>query len=245
MRKKLEEKMELKSIIESLLFASPRSLRAADIRQIFVGVADKSEDLAIQSFRRVKIPEIEQQLHVLKDEYAALNRAWNLVCVDGAWQFVSKIEYAPWVRFLSGEKPRPPKLSQSALETLAIIAYRQPMTRAEMEEIRGVSVDGVIGTLLERKLVVALGKADLPGRPTLYGTTSEFLQYFGLGSLDDLPDASELRRYVPAPLQTVEKETVEDDDLVEMAKQQSLPLDTQTENGENGVSQIESDDKNV
>ena len=98
---------------------------------------------------------------------------------------------------------------------------------------------------MERKLVVALGKADLPGRPTLYGTTSEFLQYFGLGSLDDLPDASELRRYVPAPLQTVEKETVEDDDLVEMAKQQSLPLDTQTENGENGVSQIESDDKNV
>ena len=100
-----------------------------------------------------------------------------------------------------GEKPRPPRLTQATIETLAIIAYRQPITRAEIEEIRGVSVDGVIGTLLERKLIQQLGKADLPGKPTLYGTTLEFLQYFGLSSLDALPDADQLRRRRSGALQ--------------------------------------------
>ena len=211
---------EVKSILESLLFASPRPLSIGEIRQVFSGVADKSEDLAIKAFKKLKPNEIEQELNILRDEYEALGRSWRLTCVAGSWQFVCQSEYAPWIRFLTGEKPRPPRLTLPALETLAIIAYRQPMTRAEMEEIRGVSVDGVIGTLLERKLVEQRGKADLPGRPTLYGTTSDFLQYFGIASLDDLPDASELRRYTPAPLQTV----VPDTDSEETA-QTELPLD--------------------
>lgn len=198
--------MELKSIIESLLFSSSRPLSVGDIRQVIQGVGDKSEDLSLKVFQNVKGDNIEQELRLLQDEYEELNRTWRLVCVAQSWQFVCQPEYAPWIRFFTGEKARLPRLTPPALETLAIIAYRQPITRSEVEDIRGVSVDGVIGTLLERKLVFQQGKADLPGRPTLYGTTPEFLQYFGLSSLDDLPDASELRRYAINPLQTVGKE---------------------------------------
>jgi segregation and condensation protein B len=198
--------MELKSIIESLLFSSSRPLSVEDIRQVIQGVGNKSEDLSLKVFQNVKGDKIEQELRLLQDEYEELNRTWRLTCVAQNWQFVCLPEYAPWIRFFTGEKARPPRLTPPALETLAIIAYRQPITRSEVEDIRGVSVDGVIGTLLERNLVFLQGKADLPGRPTLYGTTPEFLQYFGLSSLDDLPDASELRRYAINPLQTVGKE---------------------------------------
>ncbi len=123
-----------------------------------------------------------------------LGRSFRLVCVAGAWQFVTQSEYAPWVRALVGVKNRPTRLSKPALETLAIIAYRQPVTRAQMEEIRGVSVDGVIGTLSERELVEVVGRADAPGRPQTYGTTQMFLEYFGLRGLNELPDAEELRQ---------------------------------------------------
>ena len=95
-------------------------------------------------------------------------------------------------------KPGPPRLSQPALETLAIIAYRQPITRAEIEQVRGVAVDGVMQTLLERGLVEQVGRAEVVGRPMTYGTTAVFLEYFGLRSLEDLPAADELRRIAGA-----------------------------------------------
>ena len=116
------------------------------------------------------------------------------MCVAGAWQFVTQPEYAGWLRALVGVKARPPRLSQPALETLAIIAYRQPVTRAEIEQIRGVNVDGVMQTLLERGLVEHVGRAEVVGRPMTYGTTALFLEYFGLRSLEGLPAADELRR---------------------------------------------------
>jgi len=131
-------------------------------------------------------------------------RSYRLACVAGSWQFVTQPDYAPWLRALVGVKARPPRLSQPALETLAIIAYRQPITRAEVEQIRGVNVDGTMQTLTERGLVEAVGRAEVVGRPPTYGTTSLFLEYFGLAKLDDLPAADELRRIVlekpPAPL---------------------------------------------
>jgi segregation and condensation protein B len=130
-----------------------------------------------------------------------------LVCVAGSWQFVTNPEYAPWLKALVGHKVRPPRLSQPALETLAIIAYRQPITRAEIEQVRGVSVDGVMQTLVERGLVEQAGRAEVVGRPMMYGTASLFLGYFGLRSLDDLPAAAELRRIViekPAALVTAD-----------------------------------------
>jgi segregation and condensation protein B len=110
------------------------------------------------------------------------------------WQFVTEPEYAPWIKALVGHKARLPRLSQPALETLAIIAYRQPVTRAEIEQVRGVAVDGVVATLLERGLITQVGRAEVIGRPITYGTTEQFLQYFGLGGLEDLPEADELRR---------------------------------------------------
>jgi segregation and condensation protein B len=113
-------------------------------------------------------------------------------------------EFSPWLRALVGVKARPPRLSQPALETLAIIAYRQPITRAEVEQIRGVNVDGTMQTIMERGLVEQVGRAEVVGRPPTYGTTALFLEYFGLSGLDGLPAADELRRIViekpPAPL---------------------------------------------
>lgn len=221
--------MELKSIIESLLFSSSRPLSVEDIRQVIQGVGNKSEDISLKVFQNVKGDKIEQELRLLQDEYEELNRTWRLTCVAQNWQFVCLPEYAPWIRFFTGEKARPPRLTPPALETLAIIAYRQPITRSEVEDIRGVSVDGVIGTLLERKLVFQQGKADLPGRPTLYGTTPEFLQYFGLSSLDDLPDASELRRYAINPLQTVGKEVERQTEENDSGSEEVEPVVRQSE----------------
>jgi segregation and condensation protein B len=108
---------------------------------------------------------------------------------------------------LVGQKIRPPRLSQPALETLAIIAYRQPITRAEIEQVRGVTVDGVMQTLGERGLVEQVGRADVVGHPMTYGTTALFLEYFGLRSLEDLPAADDLKRIVvqrPESLVTAE-----------------------------------------
>jgi|LSQX01.1.fsa_nt_gb segregation and condensation protein B len=221
--------MELKSIIESLLFSSSRPLSVEDIRQVIQGVGDQNEDLSLKVFQNVKAEKIEQELRLLQDEYEELNRTWRLACVAQSWLFVCLPEYAPWIRFFTGERARPPRLTPPALETLAIIAYRQPMTRSEVEDIRGVSVDGVIGTLLERKLVCQQGKADLPGRPTLFGTTPEFLQYFGLSSLEDLPDASELRRYAINPLQTVGKEVERQTEGKESRPEEVAPAIRQSE----------------
>ena len=124
-----------------------------------------------------------------------------------AGSFVTQPDFASWVRALVGVKVRPPRLSQPALETLAIVAYRQPITRAEIEQIRGVNVDGVMQTLLERGLLENVGRAEVVGRPMTYGTTPLFLEYFGLRSLEDLPAADELRRLViekPPALVTVD-----------------------------------------
>jgi segregation and condensation protein B len=110
---------------------------------------------------------------------------------------VTKADFAPWLRQLFPEN-RQARLSAPAMETLAIIAYRQPITRADIEAVRGVAVDGVMQTLLDRNLVRIAGRADIAGRPLLYETTQFFMEHFGLKNLDDLPNASELRK-IPLP----------------------------------------------
>ena len=186
--------MELKNILEAILFAAQKPLSLKDIRDIFATTANNSEDEAIRAFKKVKEEELEQLLQALEQEYEQAARTYRLRCVAGAWLFVSQPEYAPWIKTLVGEKVRPPRLSAPALETLTIVAYRQPITRSEIEQIRGVSVDGTMQTLLERNLVEQSGRAEVVGRPALYSTTPIFLEYFGLAKLEDLPDASELRR---------------------------------------------------
>lgn len=186
--------IELKSILESLLFTSQKPLTVAELKAFLASAAEQNDDPVVKSFRKTKTEVIEATLAELAGEHATAGRTYRLVCVADAWQFATQPEFSPWIRVLAGERARPARLTQAALKTLTIISYRQPITRAEIEQIRGVSVDGVMQTLLERNLVEQVGRAEVVGRPLQYGTTKLFLEYFGLRGLDDLPAADELRR---------------------------------------------------
>lgn len=189
--------MELKFILESLLFSAQKPLSPSELREAFANAAAEDDaDATVKSLKKVKESELNAALEQLVKDHEVAGRSYRLACVAGSWQFVTQPEFAPWLKALVGVKARPPRLSQPALETLSIIAYRQPITRAEIEQIRGVNVDGTMQTLLERGLVEATGRAEVVGRPSLYGTTQLFLEYFGLRSLEDLPAADELRRIV-------------------------------------------------
>lgn len=186
--------MELKHVLESILFSAQRPLTPKDLRDLLATAAEQDDTGAARAFKKTPLEAITAALEELAREHEAAGRSYRLVAVAGAWQFASQPEFAPWIKALVGQRNRPPRLSQPALETLAIIAYRQPITRAEIEQVRGVAVDGVMQTLLERDLVVAVGRAEVVGRPITYGTTAIFLEYFGLKELEDLPAADELRR---------------------------------------------------
>jgi segregation and condensation protein B len=187
--------MELKFILESLLFSAQRPMSARELREVLVNAAtQENPDEAAKPFKKIKEEEIAVALEELVRDHEMAARSYRLVCVAGAWQFVTQPEFMPWLKTLVGVKNRPPRLTHAALETLAIIAYRQPVTRAEVEQVRGVNVDGTMQTLLERGLVEQSGRAEVVGRPALYSTTPVFLEYFGLRGLDDLPAADELRR---------------------------------------------------
>ena len=195
--------MELKFILESLLFSAQKPMSVKELREVLINTAaaEEAEEFA-RSLKKVKDEEMIEALEQLAADHEAAARSYRLACVAGAWQFVTQPEFHPWLRALVGVKNRPSRLSQAALETLAIIAYRQPVTRAEVEQVRGVNVDGTMQTLLERTLVEQSGRAEVIGRPALYSTTPLFLEYFGLPSLEDLPAAEELRRIPvekPAP----------------------------------------------
>ncbi|HEX3797645.1 MAG TPA: SMC-Scp complex subunit ScpB [Verrucomicrobiae bacterium] len=200
--------MELKHILEALLFSAQKPMSPRELRDVLATAAASAEgDEAIKALKKVKEEALVTALEELMREHETAARSYRLVCIAGAWQFVTQPEFAPWLKALVGHKSRPAKLSAPALETLAIIAYRQPITRAEVEQVRGVAVDGVMQTLLERDLVTQVGRAEVIGRPMTFGTTATFLEYFGLRSLEDLPAADELRRIVvvkPEALATVD-----------------------------------------
>ena len=169
------EREELKSVIESLLFV-------ADGPQTLQRLGELLDPVDRQSIRDV--------LSELQGEYENQNRGVRLVEVAGGYQLRTAKANADWVKkFLGG---RPARMGKATLETLAIVAYRQPITKAEVEAIRGVDVDGVLTTLLERNLIRAVARKDVPGRPFLYGTTPEFLQLFNLKDLSHLPTLKEM-----------------------------------------------------
>jgi segregation and condensation protein B len=197
--------MDLKFILESILFSAQKPLSVKEIRDVLGNAAEQEDaDSTVKALKKTKEADVTAALEQLAQDHENAQRSYRLVCVAGSWQFVTQPEFAPWLKALVGVKARPPRLSQPALETLAIIAYRQPITRAEVEQIRGVNVDGTMQTLTERGLVEAVGRAEVVGRPMTYGTSALFLEYFGLRALDDLPAADELRKIVvekpPAPL---------------------------------------------
>ncbi len=167
---------DFKNAIEALLFASERPLSAEEMKVGFSG--------------DVSTAEIREALEALMSEYEAMNRGFKLYEIAGGYQVASDIRYADTLkRFYESREKK--KFSQAALETLSVIAYRQPVTRADIEAIRGVTVDGAVKTLLERSLVKIVGRKDVPGRPLLYGTTQDFLERFGLKSIKELPALSE------------------------------------------------------
>src|SRR5271170_1450331 len=197
--------MELKFILESLLFSAQKPLGVKELLEVLANAAEAEDaDATAKSLAKIKEGELTAALEQLAREHETAARSYRLACVAGSWQFVTQPECAQWLRALVGVKARPPRLSQPALETLAIIAYRQPITRAEVEQIRGVNVDGTMQTIMERGLVESVGRAEVVGRPNTYGTTALFLEYFGLRGLEDLPAADELRRIPvekpPAPV---------------------------------------------
>ena len=169
------EREDIKSILESLLFVADGPLTIQRLGEVLEGV--EKED-------------VRSTLDELQAELENSRRGVRLVEVAGGYQLRTAKVNADWVKkFLGG---RPARMGRATLETLAIIAYRQPITRAEIEAIRGVDVDGVINTLLDRSLIRAVARKDVPGRPFLYGTTPEFLQLFNLKDLTHLPTLKEM-----------------------------------------------------
>jgi segregation and condensation protein B len=196
--------MSLNQVVEALLFSAQKPLTARELVSAIKGAGD-SDELIPNEFSKVTEAQVAATLEQLKIEYIEQNRAFQLLEKAEGWQLASDPAYAPWVRQLF-PAAKPVRLTPPSLETLAIIAYRQPITRADVEAVRGVAVDGVLQSLMERGLVKIAGRAEVPGRPLIYETTQFFLEHFGLRNLDELPNAEELRtRYLPsaAPAKTV------------------------------------------
>jgi len=196
--------MTLSRVLEALLFSAQKPLTTRELLAAIKGGGGE-DALAPNEFTKANEAEIAAALEGLKIEFIAEGRAFQLVEKADGWQLASDPAYAPWVRHLF-PAAKPARMTPPSLETLAIIAYRQPITRADIEAVRGVAVDGVLQSLMERGLVKIGGRAEVPGRPLLYETTQFFLDHFALRNLDELPNADELRRrYLPtAPVPAVQ-----------------------------------------
>jgi len=174
---------DLKNIIESLLFVAEEPLGAERLKKILEAAAEA----------------IAEAVAALKADYDARQGGFYLAEVAGGYQFRTRPEYTAWIRRLVD--PKPVRLSRAALETLAIIAYKQPIIRSDVEHIRGVDCGGVLRQLLERKLVRVLGRKEIAGRPLIYATTRKFLETFDLKDLKDLPTPKEIEEFGKAPLE--------------------------------------------
>ena len=232
--------MELIQIVEALIFAAPDPISAQEISKAVRRACDEKDEAVAKAnqlgeneeddgseiltadpaisddWRRVTPSQVEKIIDELAELYSETGRAQQLIEGPSGWKFVTRPEYAEWVRALLPEM-RPERLSPPALETLAIIAYRQPITKADIEAIRGVSVDGVLQKVIDRSLIKIGGRADLPGKPLLYETTDFFLEHFGVKDLEDLPNSDELR--------TVELPTATEESDEGESNEQQLPLE--------------------
>jgi segregation and condensation protein B len=191
----------LKTIIEALLYAAEKPLNAKEIQTILPD-AKKSD--------------ITGALEVLRGEYESMERSFTLKEVANGYQFRSRPEYAPYIMKMLQKAPS--RLSKAAMETLAIIAYKQPILRHEIERFRSVDVGGILRTLLEKGLIKIMGRKDLPGRPLIYGTSKKFLEIFDLKSISDLPNLKEIQAfgfedYIPTPQPGEEAPKSEDGEI--------------------------------
>ena len=171
---------EAKRVVEAILFTASRPITTAELKRALGGY---------------RVQQIEAMVRQLQAEYEREARSFRIQEIAGGFECATQPRFAPWILKLELQR-RAKQATQSALESLAILAYKQPVTRAEIEDLRGVDVSGVLATLLERNLIRVVGRKEVPGRPFLYGTTDKFLQHFGLKSLKDLPDISEIKSLV-------------------------------------------------
>lgn len=184
--------MELKLVIEALLFAAEKPLPVKRIQSMLKDAAGCAPTPETEPFVALKEEEVRAALDLLETDYIGRGSGLMVQEIADGFQIRTRPAAAVWVEQLF-DGPKVMRMSQPAIETLAIIAYRQPISRADMEAVRGVAVDGVVTTLLERKLIRIAGRSDQPGRPLLYETTPQFLEEFGLKNLNELPNADELR----------------------------------------------------
>ena len=198
---------DLKKTLEALLLSTAEPITLKDVVKIFaryhLELSQALEDAKDEKDGEAELMEvpslvtqaqIRDMLIVLTDEAEVQDKAYRVVEGPNGYQIVTAPQFAEFVRLLRGE-PRPMKLSPAALETMSIIAYRQPVTRAEMEAIRGVSVDSALNKLIELELALVTGRAELPGRPIQYGTTEKFLEFTGIKELDELPASDVLTNH--------------------------------------------------
>lgn len=186
-----------KSIIEAIIFASDEPISENEIIKSIKAIDGEEIEISAE--------EVQKCVDELNSFYSENNLAFNIVSVANGFAHATKHEYAKYVGYISSEKSKR-RLSQAALETLAIIAYKQPITKPEIESIRGVNSDYILAALLEKKLITIAGRSESVGRPLLYCTTDEFLKYFGLRNLNDLPKPREI------------DEIVNDEDFIEQKK---------------------------
>ena len=196
------KKKESDQVIEALLFANPNPLNQAMLNQVF----DKP------------VPSIKEAVNRLNLFYKKYEKPYLINSLAGGFQLVTNPDYDIWIRRLLG-KSNKLTLSTAALDTLAIVAYKQPIGRYDIEAIRGVDSSGVIKTLLTRNLIVIKGRGDGPGRPLLYSTTKSFLEYFGLNRLSDMPKLKEVSELIESDSSLGEQITVfENDEIVDKEK---------------------------
>ena len=182
------EREELKSIVENVLLAADQPINATELSKIFLDGTDKDQ--------------LQPILDELREEYNSRNL--QIMEVADGYQLCTRHEYNDWIRKYL-KLNRSSRLSQPSLDTLSIIAYKQPLTRQEVDDLRGVDSSGVLKTLLEKKVIGPAGRKKVPGRPIMYRTTQKFLEYFGLKDLSDLPTLEDLREEMEGedpPLQT-------------------------------------------
>lgn len=170
------DREEAKRIIEALLFVSDKPVSVETLKDVV---------------KEIEAPVVREVIAELNSDYAGSGRTFSIKEIAGGFQMLTDPIYSRWIAALY--KRGPDRLTGPSLETLAIIAYKQPLTRTDIETIRGVNVDGVLRTLEERNLIKTRGRLDAPGRPILYVTTNEFLQHFGLRSLEELPNLKEFQ----------------------------------------------------
>lgn len=207
-----------KSVIEAIIFSSDEPIPESEIIKAIQAIDGEEIEISME--------DIQRTVDDLNANYTQHNSAFNIIKIASGFTHATKPEFAKYVGYLSTEKSKR-RLSQAALETLAIIAYKQPVTKPELESIRGVNSDYILTSLLEKKLITIAGRAESIGRPLLYKTTDEFLKYFGLKDLNDLPKPREI------------EDIMHDEDFIEQKKrimmnimEENLEKDLKDESGD-------------